>query len=71
MSEALDAYERLLDTLRENRRDPTYTPEKERDFLDVLSEAFERLDEHDEATARANTWRAWPDLYDARVKGVV
>lgn len=69
MTPAFRRYNRVIDEIRTNRR--VGIPEHSEEMRALFAE----LDEHwrymysfEQWTAHAETWRAWPDKFDARMK---
>ena len=63
----LDEYNRIVDALRERRRDPSWNPYNDRPVLEQLESLYDMLSPEEQSTANLQGWRGWPDLYDARM----
>lgn len=66
MSDAAETYDRLVVSLRERRRAPTWRAEEDRTLLEALEGLYDRLTAQEQAAADQGGWKGWPDLFDAR-----
>ena len=66
MNSPLAIYQQLIDDLRDNRRQPGYTAEDDRELLAKLEDFYEMLTDEERSVVESEGWRSWPDLYDAR-----
>jgi hypothetical protein len=64
----LGAYGRLQNRLRESRRALDWRPEQDREMLAKMEDLYGEMTEEEQGQVEADTWKAWPDLYDARTK---
>lgn len=63
---ALAIYQRILDDLREARRQPGWEPENDRAALASLEDLYEALTDEERGVVERESGRSWPDLWDAR-----
>lgn len=62
---ALAIYQRLLDDLREARRQPGWKAEDDRPALASLEDLYEMLTDEERGVVERESERSWPDLWDA------
>jgi hypothetical protein len=70
MTEAYRRYLKLVDSLREMRRDGAPEPEL-RPILGDLEDLFAELSPEEQDTANTEGWRGWPDQYDDHMESLV
>jgi len=63
---ALFIYRRILDDLREARRQPDWKPENDREALASLEDLYDALTDEERSLVESESDRSWPDLWDAR-----
>lgn len=61
----LAMYERLMDDLREARRQLGWKPEDDRAALASLEDLYEMLTDEERGVVERESERSWPDLWDA------
>lgn len=62
----LAIYQRILDDLREARRQPGWKPEDDRAALASLEDLYGALTDEERSVVERESNRSWPDLWDAR-----
>jgi hypothetical protein len=62
----LAIYQRLLDDMREARRQPGWKPEDDRAALASIEDLYEMLTDEERGVAESEGERSWPDLWDDR-----
>ena len=67
MSSTVEQYLRLVDILRESRRSTRWVPEQDRPLLAHLEDLDEELGDGERDVVETAGWRAWPEMYDARI----
>jgi hypothetical protein len=62
----IQRYTAILDTLREQRRSPTWKAQDDRSLLAELDDLYREMSSEERWEAEEEGYRSWPDLYDER-----